>query len=243
MSFKCGNHCGVTTQITKVSEQMPHDSPRAPQARSVRLLGSSIISEKYRTTANLPLVDPVRRVRRGCSLFHLQATILSVTAVSVASLFPRRNDIAWFSEEFGKVGLKRGNGSDEWNGYTVRQNRSRGHSTSRLEPFSSRRGKNPQEGAPMRNVTINNTNTPINLDITVDGILAGGVVAGCVTHCVKRLYRLCKRLGQMPALLQSGSSSQRSAWQWFRSHMHAEPATAMPAAECLAARPFAIAHS
>ena len=101
----------------------------------------------------------------------------------------------------------------------------------------------------MRNVTINNTNTPILLDINVDGILAGGVVAGCVTRRVMRLYRLClcramkPGLGLMPALTQPGSSSQGSAWQWFRSHLHVEPATAMPAAECLAARPFAIAHS
>jgi len=97
----------------------------------------------------------------------------------------------------------------------------------------------------MRNVTINNTNLPIILDINVDGILAGGVVAGCVTHRVKRLYHLCKRLGLlMSALLPQGSSSQGlSQPSWFRSHWQAEPATAMPAAACLAARPFAIAHA
>jgi|GEM_PF-2758349 len=102
----------------------------------------------------------------------------------------------------------------------------------------------------MRNVTINNTNLPIILDITVDGILAGGVVAGCVAHRVQRLYRAaCKCramkrcLGLMSALLPQGSSSQGLPQpSWFRSHWQAEPATAMPAARCLA-RPFAIAHS
>lgn len=121
-------------------------------------------------------------------------------------------------------------------------------STSQLEPFSSRRGKTPQEGAPMRNTTINNTNTPNILDITVDGIVAGGVVAGCVARRVKRLYRAtCRFLSMKPGLghLMSAlspleSSSQPEPQQsWFRSHWHAAPA-AMPAA-CLAARPFAIA--
>gem|GEM_PF-3589233 len=50
--------------------------------------------EKCGTTANLAATDPVRRARRGCSLFHLQATMLSVTAVSVAPLFPRRTETA-----------------------------------------------------------------------------------------------------------------------------------------------------
>ena len=97
----------------------------------------------------------------------------------------------------------------------------------------------------MRNVTIINTNTPIILDVNVDGILAGGVVAGCVTRCVQRLHRCRAKqyLGLMwSALLPAGSSSQGSQQSWFRSHMHAEPATAMPAAS-FAARPFAIAHS
>ena len=73
----------------------------------------------------------------------------------------------------------------------------------------------------MRNVTINNTITPIILDIMVDGILAGGVVAGCVTRRVMRLYGVCKRrLGLiMSALLPQGSSSQWLSQPRFRSHL------------------------